>query len=184
MNWTEIAKKMCPGTPQENLESAIPLLYSALEERELHDEEMVLYAISTIYIETWGHSFLPSSERPSKYSGPNFERYDGRKDLGNTIPGDGARYRGRGWAQITGRANYRRIGQDIGVDLEGVPDLANDTAVSAKIMASLMKGWENRIRPAMWAEDYKAARQVWNAAALGLDEFKACIERGYKELEQ
>jgi putative chitinase len=44
--------------------------------------------------------------------------------LGNTQAGDGFRYRGRGFMQITGRANYRTMGRKIGVDLEADPDLA------------------------------------------------------------
>ena len=37
--------------------------------------------------------------------------YEGRKDLGNVNPGDGVRYKGRGIFQLTGRANYARMGK-------------------------------------------------------------------------
>ena len=50
--------------------------------------------------------------------------YEGRKDLGNTVAGDGFRYKGRGPIQLTGRANYRKYGRDIGIDLEGHPEIA------------------------------------------------------------
>ena len=53
-----------------------------------------------------------------------FLRYEGRKDLGNTIQGDGVRYHGRGIPMLTGKANYAEFGRLLGVDLLGFPGLA------------------------------------------------------------
>jgi putative chitinase len=61
------------------------------------------------------------------------EAYEGRKDLGNTEPGDGKRYKGRGPIQLTGRANYRRAGQALGLDLEGNPEQAAKPEVGFRV---------------------------------------------------
>lgn len=50
------------------------------------------------------------------------EAYEGRKDLGNTQPGDGKRFKGRGLIQITGRTNYTNVGKDFGVNFTAVPE--------------------------------------------------------------
>ena len=51
------------------------------------------------------------------------QAYEGRADLGNTQPGDGKRYKGRGPIQLTGRANARFYGRRCGIDFENRPDL-------------------------------------------------------------
>lgn len=67
--------------------------------------------------------------------------YEGRRDLGNTRPGDGPRYKGRGWIQVTGRANYRVFGQKLGLDLEGNPVLAESDENAPLIAAAY---WSSR----------------------------------------
>ena len=58
--------------------------------------------------------------------------YGGR--MGNTKPGDGYKYRGRGYIQLTGKEAYEKLGKFIGVDLVGDPDKVNDPSIAAKIV--------------------------------------------------
>ncbi len=63
------------------------------------------------------------------------------RDLGNTEPGDGYRYRGRGFLQITGRAAYREMGKRIGADLEAEPDKAGEPLYALMTAAAF---WDSR----------------------------------------
>lgn len=65
--------------------------------------------------------------------------YEGRRDLGNTQSGDGVRYKGRGYVQITGRTNYRDWSKRLGIDLVGNPNAAKDPATAAKILVGGMR---------------------------------------------
>ena len=68
-------------------------------------------------------------------------RYEGRKDLGNTEPGDGKRYLGRGLIQVTGRNNYRRFTQRIRERFTDAPDFeANPVLLTQPLWAALSAG--------------------------------------------
>ena len=67
-------------------------------------------------------------------------KYNHRGDLGNVRPGDGPRYKGRGYIQLTGRANYEHYGRILNVDLVGHPDLALRPDIAARITAAYVKG--------------------------------------------
>lgn len=78
------------------------------------------YVLATVDWET-GHTFKPIPEEgPDSY----FDRYEGREDLGNVQPGEGLRFKGRGFVQITGRDNYQHYARLLGIDLVNHPDLA------------------------------------------------------------
>jgi len=61
------------------------------------------------------------------------------KEIGNTEPGDGFKYRGRGLIMLTGKDNYKKIGKEIGVDLVSNPDLVNDPKLAPKVVAVFVK---------------------------------------------
>lgn len=65
--------------------------------------------------------------------------YEGRKDLGNTQPGDGERYRGRGLIQITGRANYTASMMALDVDVVEHPELLETPVLACRSAAWFWK---------------------------------------------
>jgi predicted chitinase len=61
-----------------------------------------------------------------------FLKYDGRKDLGNTQPGDGPRFKGRGFLQTTGRVNYQQFKDAFNVDVISNPEILGEAKYAAQ----------------------------------------------------
>jgi predicted chitinase len=87
-------------------------------------------------------------------------------------------FKGRGYVQLTGRANYSRIGSQIGEPLSTQPELANDPATAGIILAQFLKNKENAIRAALTAGNLRAARRLVNGGSHGLDRFADTYNRG------
>ncbi len=96
------------------------------------------------------------------------EDYEGRDDLGNTQPGDGVRFKGRGLIQITGRTNYGDCGKALGVDL-----INNPTKLAAPDLASRSAGWFwaiNQLNGDADNDDVRTVTRVINGGYNGLDD--------------
>jgi putative chitinase len=134
------------------------------------DRYKLSYLLATTSWET-AYTMQPIHERgPKSY----FSKYEPGtsigKALGNTVAGDGYKFRGRGHVQLTGRRNYAKAGKAFGIDLIKEPDLALTPDVSARVLITgCLEGWftgrslGQYITPDM--RDYKNARRVVN----GLD---------------
>ena len=176
-----IASKMAPGAPLDNIKGNLPIVLQELKNFGLTAQSMVLVAIATIRVETG--RFTPIDEFISRFNtspgGHPFDLYDFRKNLGNGATGDGARYKGRGFVQLTGKANYERFGPIVGVDdLVDNPDQANDPRTAAKLLAAFLKAKEIVIKRALSAGDFATARRAVNGGTFGLDGFIDAYQTG------
>lgn len=89
--------------------------------------------------------------------------YEGRRDLGNTQPGDGWNFHGRGYFQYTGRHNYTEYGRKFGVDLIGNPDIAAEPQMAATLAIAY---WKNKV-PQNMREDVVSAARIINGGDNG-----------------
>jgi putative chitinase len=105
----------------------------------------------------------------SKYFAKKYDiKHNPRKAkiLGNVNPGDGEKFKGRGFIQLTGRDNYRRAGQALGLPLEQHPELLERQDVAAK---AAVWYWNNRVAPKVSNfNDVKAATKKINPGMKGL----------------
>jgi putative chitinase len=117
--------------------------------------------------EIWGPTALQSA-------------YDTRADLGNSQPGEGFKFRGAGWIQVTGKYWFDKIGHELGLDLVGNPDQANDPNVATLMSLAWWKlTGMNAIAD---SGDVAAVTKRINPGLLGLDGRKTLTQRALEIL--
>ncbi len=101
--------------------------------------------------------------------------YEGRRDLGNTQPGDGKRFKGRGPLQITGRANYRYYGEKAGLAFETHPEMVAFPSVG--LLAGCLFWDRNNLNVLADQDDIVAITRKVNGGNNGLDHRKALLAK-------
>ena len=97
----------------------VPVLNAAMNRYQIIGTKRVAAFIAQIGHESGQLKYVKEIWGPTKAQA----KYEVRADLGNTVKGDGSKYRGRGLIQITGRANYTECGEALGLDLINHPEL-------------------------------------------------------------
>jgi predicted chitinase len=178
----EIVSKMFPGAPIGNIKTNLPFVLRALEDEGITDKIMVLMTLATIRAESY--NFMPFIELQSSFNtspgGRPFDLFDNRKDLGNQGPPDGEKFKGRGFLQLTGRANYQKLSDAIGMGNQLIenPDLANQPAIAAKLLVKFLKNKERVIREALLDRNFKLARRLVSGGSSAVDNFTAAFKTG------
>ena len=175
----ELLARLFPHAARKALSAHWPPVRRALCAFGLAHKLMVAMALATVRAESAG--FVPVAERISPFNtspgGTPFDRYDWRRDLGNRGPPDGRRYRGRGFVQLTGRANYARVGRRLGLGerLLRRPELALEPGLAAEILALFLAERRRGIERALRRGDLRAARRLVNGGLHGFAAFRSTL---------
>lgn len=133
------------------------LLATAASQAGIKGIELVQFMSQTAH-ESWGFTRLAEVPKSPNYFS---QRYDIKhnpekaKTLGNVKVGDGEKFKGRGFIQITGRWNYKKAGEALGLPLEQKPELAEKPEIAAKIAVWF---WKYRVQPNV--SDWQDVEQV------------------------
>jgi len=157
---------------QQQVDGIDAILNGWEKESGLNDDRWLAYMLATVFHET-ARTMQPIKE----YGGHSYymRMYDKTgtrpkvaRALGNVQVGDGARFCGRGYVQLTGRSNYARAGEKLGIDFLGHPELVMEPKNAARIMfLGMTEGWFTSKRLSDYlaseASDWEGARRVINS---------------------
>lgn len=164
-----------PESARKNIEVSAPFLQAALQEFKVADKRLAASIIATISVETPG---FEAYEEPVSAG----QRYEGR--LGNTQPGDGVRYRGRGYLGLTGRANYASMSMLLGLGsrLVDSPDDAKSPEVACRILVAWFIERQAVLSVALAAGDLAAARRAVAGTTNQLEKFSGVYAKVLAQL--
>lgn len=142
-----------------------------------HLEENLNYSAGAL-MRTWPTRF--NAEMAASYARDAVrianKVYGGR--LGNTEPGDGWKYRGRGLLQVTGKDNYQAVGDVLGIDLVNNPDMLAQPEWALK---SAIAWWNKNIPDAIIGDTVRVSKRV-NGGTIGLDHRIALTDKANEAL--
>ena len=158
-----------PALPPAKRDTSMPFLVEALREFAIDSPPRIAAFLAQLAHESGQLRFMEELWGPT----PAQKRYEPvttlATTLGNTDPGDGKRFKGRGPIQITGRANYRRYGALLAVDLEGQPQLAARPELAFRIAGLFWsRNGLNELADEVTAEAFKKITKRINGGLNGL----------------
>lgn len=164
--------QIAPEAPPDRVRQLVPYLNQAMAEFGINTRLRQAHFLAQIAHESDRFNALEEYT-----SGAD---YEGRTDLGNTQPGDGVRFKGRGLFNIAGKINYEIIGKALGVDLVNNPKRLADPDLAARSAA----WWWSTVGLNSVADkdDIKAVTQRVNGGFNGLDDRTQLLERAKKVL--
>lgn len=139
----DIYSQIFGGLSEDQINGFKEILSNIHNDTHISNPQWVAYMLATTWHET-AFTMKPIDE----YGSTNYfeKRYGYQttsgRNLGNNKPGDGSRYHGRGYVQLTGRYNYNRVGRELGLDLINHPDSVKEPLIAYNILAGgMIQGW-------------------------------------------
>jgi putative chitinase len=123
-----LLKKCLPSAKSADIAKFVEPLNATFDKYAINTPERIAAFLAQIAHESGSFKYVRELADGSAY--------EGRKDLGNTQPGDGKKFKGRGLIQVTGRTNYKAVSTSFGVDFIQAPERLEEP-----LYATLSAGW-------------------------------------------
>jgi putative chitinase len=196
---TETLRQLCKRLPVEEAEKHAAALESARQQSTVNTPRRLTHLMGQLFVECGGFSKLEEgfnyrAERLDAIfkavkgiedakallkKGPEAVAsrvYANRLGNGDEASGDGWKYRGSGYVQLTGKANYKKFGEIVGIDIVANPELARESVSAARLAFAF---WDAKGCSALAdAGDLEGiTKKINGPAMLGLEERRQAVLR-------